>query len=180
MRKIPWLSLLFCLPANAVTMQLTAAPAVVVPGSTVNLTLSTLGGTSFTTNASTTGTWSSGSQTITVASTTNIAVWQGVTGTGIGAGSVVLSIAGNVLTLSGTTTAPGSGTAVSFTGCPTVSANYGTTINSQSCTNATTIAVNATFGSSVGTVRFTPTFITVVAGVTIAPAFYSSYPFMVN
>jgi len=66
------------------------------------------------TGASTTATWASGSNTITVASATGIIRNQTVTGTGIPSGTMVLKISGTTVTLTQNTTASGSSAAVSF------------------------------------------------------------------
>ena len=63
----------------------------------------------------TTGTASSGSTSLTVASATGIQVYNNVSGTGIATGSTVTALVGNVVTLSIATTAAISGTNVNFT-----------------------------------------------------------------
>jgi hypothetical protein len=67
-----------------------------------------------TTQVSTTGTWTSGTPTITVASATGIAIGQYVSGTGIPANSRVVSVVGTTVTIDSNTTAAGSATALSF------------------------------------------------------------------
>ncbi len=61
-----------------------------------------------------TGTWSSGSESVTLSSGTSVAVGQVVTGTGIAKGTQVFAISGTALTLSIPATASGSGATLSF------------------------------------------------------------------
>lgn len=67
-----------------------------------------------TTVVSTTGTWTLGSQTITVASGTGIVAGQFVSGTGIPANSRVVSVSGVTVIIDSPTTAAGSATALTF------------------------------------------------------------------
>lgn len=71
-------------------------------------------------DVSTTGTASSGSTALTVASGTGIAVGQLVTGAGIAPGTYVSAVSGTSVTLSAATTAALSTTAVKFSNCVAV------------------------------------------------------------
>jgi len=68
------------------------------------------------TSASTTGTWAKNSSVIAVASATNIAVGQEVTGSGIPADANVISISGTDITISENMAAAGSSVSITFTG----------------------------------------------------------------
>lgn len=63
--------------------------------------------------ASTTATWTNGSNQISVTSATGLAIGQYITGTGIPDQTTITGISGTTITLSANTTAGGSGTAVS-------------------------------------------------------------------
>jgi hypothetical protein len=63
---------------------------------------------------STTGTWSNGGTSVTVASGTGIAAGQTVTGAGIAPGTLVKAVSGTTVTLSQAATAAGSGAALAF------------------------------------------------------------------
>jgi len=64
--------------------------------------------------ATTTGTWSSGSNSVTLASGTGVAIGQAVTGAGMYPGTIVLAISGTSLTLSLNAFAAGSVTTLTF------------------------------------------------------------------
>lgn len=88
----------------------------------------------------TTGTWSSSptNDTITVLSAAGIAYGQGIAGTNIPAGTLVMNVSGTTLTLSQYTTGSGSGTALTFTPLAT------TTITTTLATNfQTSVAAGA-------------------------------------
>jgi uncharacterized protein (TIGR03437 family) len=99
----------------------------------------------------TTGTATSGSATLTVASGTGIAVGQLVTGTGIFAGTTVSAVTGTAVTLSHVTTAALTAAPVSFVSLLTVVAT-GTGFGNDATTPYTPTTVSLTYGAAGNTV----------------------------
>lgn len=134
--------------AGSASMTLSAANAY-TGGTIINGgTLTASGGSSA--GGSGTGTWATNTNVITVNSVTGLAVGQRVSGTGIGAGSIIRGIdAGtNTLTLSSNTSAVGSSAAVTFgayssLGSGSVTVNGGTLSVTGSLVAASAVTVNS-------------------------------------
>ena len=98
----------------------------------------------------TTGSTTSASATVTVASATGIALGQKVAGTGIPANTTVQALAGTTVTLSANATATGSGVALTFTGQAQVIGLNEWTLSWKRKTVDATTTDDAAYESSLG------------------------------